>query len=301
MTKLDAFVQPQDSAQAKRMAVAAAEGYEVLAAVSEAVKLGLAKPILVGDKAKIEKIISENGLDMGDECVYVDRPDNTDAAKTAVELVRNGEAQVLMKGALVSNILMRAILNRETGIRASDTLCHVSLIDSPAVDRIIYMADGGMVPSPDLKQKIGIIDNTVKIARNMGVEMPKVAVLAALELVNPIMQATVDAATLAIMSQRGQIKNCVVDGPFQLDNAISEAAVEEKGLKSPVGVAGHADILIVPDVEAGNILLKGLRYMGGCGIAGMMAGAMTPVVMSSRADTIENKVRSIACALRAAD
>lgn len=300
MTKLDAFIQPLENEKPKRMAVAAAEGYEVLAAVCEAVKLGIVDPIFVGDKKKIDTILQEHNLGPVD-CEYIDRPSNVDAAKTAVELVRTGEAQVLMKGALVSNILMKAILNRETGIRANDVLCHVSLVDSPFLDRIIYMSDGGMVPAPDLNQKLAIINATVKIATNMGVKNPKVAVLAALEQVNPIMQATVDAATLAIMSQRGQIKGCIVDGPLQLDNAISMTAVEEKGVKSPVGVAGNADILIVPNIETGNILLKGLRYMGGCGIAGMMAGAAAPVVMSSRADSIENKIRSIACALRAAD
>lgn len=298
--KLDSFIQPREDVKAKRIAVAAAEGEEVLTAVADAVKLGIVEPILVGDEAKIKAIIEEKQFDLGNYEI-VHRDDHTQAAKTAVELIRNNEAQVLMKGVLVSNILMHEILNRETGIRASDVLNHVSLIDSPNMDRLIYLSDGGMVPVPDFKQKIDIINNTVKIARNMGVEMPKVAVLAALELVNPKMPATTDAANLAIMSQRGQFKNCIVDGPFQLDNAISEVAVEEKGLKSPVGVAGHADILIVPNLEAGNILLKGLRYMGGCGIAGMMAGAMAPVVMSSRADSALNKLRSIACAIYAAD
>ena len=300
MTKLDAYIQPRDNVSPKTMAIAVAEGKEVLEAVQDAVKLGIVEPILVGDESKIRALIEEHQFDLGNYEI-VNRTDHTSAAQTAVELVRKGEAQVLMKGALVSNILMRAILNRETGIRASEVLNHVSLIDSPAMDRIIYLSDGGMVPLPDLKQKIAIINNTVKIVRNMGVETPKVAVLAALELVNPAMTATTDAAALAMMSQRGQFKNCVVDGPFQLDNAISPIAVEEKGLHSPVGVAGAADILIVPDLESGNILLKGLRYMGGCGIAGMMAGAMAPVVMSSRADSPLNKLRSIACAIQAAD
>lgn len=298
--KLDDYVQAHEDVAPKRMAIAAAEGEEVLSAVSDAVRLGIVDPVLVGDAQKIKEIIDKNGYLLND-CEIVDRKDHKEAAHTAVELARTGEVQVLMKGVLVSNILMHEILNRETGIRASDVLNHVSLIDSPALDRIIYMSDGGMVMEPDIKQKIAIINNTVKIASNMGVDTPKVAVLAALELINPAMPATMDAAALAIMSQRGQFKNCIVDGPFQLDNAVSALAVEEKGLKSPVGVAGHADILIVPDLASGNILLKGLRYMGGCGIAGMMAGAKVPVVMSSRADSAQNKLRSIACAIAAAD
>ena len=298
--KLDAYIQPRENVTAKRMAVAAAAGVEVLSAVADAVKLGIVEPVLVGDEGKIKDIIEKNQLDMGNYEI-VNRPDDKAAAKTAVELVRTGEAAVLMKGTLVSNILMKEILNKETGIRASDVLNHVSLIDSPAMDRIIYLSDGGMVMVPDLNQKIAIINNTVKIVRNMGVETPRVAILAALEQVNPKMPATTDAAILAMMSQRGQFKNCIVDGPFQLDNAVSPIAVEEKGLKSPVDVAGKADILIVPDLQSGNILLKGLRYMGGCGIAGMMAGAKAPVVMSSRADSALNKLRSIACAIQAAD
>lgn len=298
--KLDAFLEKRESIEPKRLAVAAAEGEEVLSAVQDAVQLGIVKPVLVGNEVKIRELIEKNQFCLGDYEI-VNRETHEQAAKTAVELVRKGEAQVLMKGVLVSNILMHEILNRETGIRASDVLNHVSLIDSPVMDRIVYLSDGGMVPNPDFKQKVAIINNTVKIARNMGVEMPKVAVLAALELINPAMPATLAAASLAMMSQRGQFKDCLVDGPFQLDNAISETAAEEKGLKSPVGVAGHADVLIVPDLASGNILLKGLRYMGGCGIAGMMAGAMAPVVMSSRADSAKNKLRSIACAIAAAD
>ena len=295
--RIDQFVHPCDTQ--KRVAVAAAEGFEVLSALNDATSMGMIDPVLIGDAVKIRALITENGFCL-DSCEIVDRPDHAAAAKEAVAMVRRGEVQALMKGVLVSAILMREILNKETGIRASNTLNHVSLIDSPNLDRMLLMSDGGMVPYPTLKQKIDIINNTVAVAHNMGIAEPKVACLAALELVNPDMPATMDAAALALMSQRGQISGCVVDGPFQLDNALYPEAVREKGVKSPAGVAGCADILLVPNIESGNILLKGLRYLGGCAIAGLMAGATVPVIMSSRADPPINKLRSIGFAIAAA-
>lgn len=295
--RIDKFVHPCDTP--KRVAVAAAEGFEVLSALNEATSIGMIDPVLIGDADKIRALITENGFALS-ECEIVDRPDHMAAAREAVAMVRRGEVQALMKGVLVSAILMREILNKETGIRASSTLNHVSLIDSPNLDRLLLMSDGGMVPYPTLKQKIDIINNTVAVAHNMGIAEPKVACLAALELVNPDMPATMDAAALALMSQRGQIRGCVVDGPFQLDNALYPEAVREKGVKSPAGVAGCADILLVPNIESGNILLKGLRYLGGCAIAGLMAGAAVPVIMSSRADPPINKLRSIGFAIAAA-
>ena len=295
--RIDKFVQPHGSP--KRVAVACAEGFEVLSALNDAVALGMIEPVLIGNAREIRRLIAENDFRHND-CEIVDMPDHAAAAKEAVAMARRGKVQALMKGVLVSAILMREILNKETGIRSSSTLNHVSLIDSPGLDRLLLMSDGGMVPYPTLKQKVDIINNTVEVARAIGIETPKVACLGALELVNPDMPATMDAAALAIMSQRGQIKNCIVDGPFQLDNALYPEAVREKGVKSSVNVAGNADILLVPNIESGNILLKGLRYLGGCAIAGLMAGAAVPVIMSSRADPPVNKLRSIGFAIAAA-
>lgn len=298
--KLDRFLEQKAPGQAKRMAVAAAEGVEVLTAVSEAAKLGLVEPVLVGDEAKIRHIIEEQGFALGG-CEIVNRADHKQAAETAVELVRRGEAKVLMKGVLVSSILMKAILNRETGIRESKTLNIVSLIDSPMMERLLLLTDAGMVLYPTLEQKIDMINNCVRVARNIGIEEPKVACLAALEQINPNMPPTMDAAALAMMSQRGQFKNCVVDGPYQLDLAINPHAVKEKGLTTASPVAGNADILLVPNIETGNIVNKALRYLGGCHIAGLMAGASAPVVMASRADSPQNKLYSIGFAIAAAD
>lgn len=298
--KLDQYIAKQDPSGAKRMAVAAAAGEEVLTAVNAAYELGLVDPILIGDAEKIKAIIRENEFAL-QGCEIVDQPDDRAAAAKAVELCRNGEAKVLMKGTLVSSILMKAILNKETGIKASNTLNIVSCIDSPIFDRLLFLSDPGMVMYPTLEQKIDIINNCVHVARNLGVEQPKVACVCALEQVNTKMQPTVDASILAMMSQRGQFKNCVVDGPYQLDNALLPEAVREKKMVTESPVAGHADILLMPSIEAGNILNKGLRYLGGCEIAGLMAGAAVPVIMASRADSPRNKLLSIGYALAAAD
>lgn len=300
MSRLDDFCKKTDSTAPKRMAVAVAEGLEVLEAVNEAYKMGIVDPILVGDEEKIRALIQENSFSLAD-CEIVNRTDHKSAAATAVEFVKKGDAKVLMKGALVSSILMKAILDKEKGIKASNTLNIVSCIDSPIFDRLLFLSDAGMVMYPTLEQKIDIINNCVHVARNLGWEEPKVACLCALELVNPKMQPTMDAAVLSMMSQRGQFKNCIVDGPYQLDNAISPKAVEEKGLKTSSPVAGNADILLVPNIETGNIVNKALRHLGNCGIAGCMAGAEVPVVMASRADSPINKLRSIGFALSAAD
>ena len=298
--KLDKFIEKRDASDAKRIAVAAAEGEVVLIAIQNAVALGLVEPVLVGDADKIKHIISEKNMDLGDYEI-VDRKDHRTAAATAVEIVKSGDAKVLMKGVLVSSILMKAILNKETGIRQSKTLNIVSVIDSPMMDRLLFLSDAGMVLYPTLEQKIDIINNCVHVARNIGIETPKVACLAALEQINPNMPPTMDAAVLSIMSQRGQFKDCMVDGLYQLDLAINPHAVVEKGLPTTSPVAGNADILLVPNIETGNVVNKALRYLGGCNIAGLMAGASVPVVMSSRADSPQNKLYSIGYAIAAAD
>lgn len=298
--KLDRFLEKAEGQAPKKIVVAAAEGLEVLTAIRDAVALGLVEPILVGDAEKIRAIIAENQLELG-EYELLDEPDHKKAAHLAVQIVREGRAQVLMKGVLVSSILMREILNKETGIRKSKTLNIVSVIDSPLMDRLLFLSDAGMVLYPTLAQKIDIINNCVHVARNIGVQEPKVACLAALEQINPDMPPTMDAAALSLMSQRGQFKNCVVDGPYQLDLAINPHAVVEKGLPTTSPVAGNADILLVPSIEVGNIVNKALRYLGGCSVAGLMAGAAVPVVMSSRADSPKNKLYSIGYAIAAAD
>ena len=297
--KLDRFLECSGNLIPKRIAVAAPEDEDVLISLHEVVKSGIADVVLVGDAKKIRDIIFAKNL-LLTECEIVDRADDEAAAKTAVSIVKSGDAQILMKGSLHSSYLMHAILNKETGIRESDVLNTLGIIDSPMLDRLLFLSDGGMIPYPTFQQKIAIINNTVRVARALGIPEPKVACICAVEIVNPNMPPTMEAAALALMSQRGQFKNCIVDGPLALDNAISPEAAKHKDVKSPSFVVGNADIVLVPNIETGNAVMKALRYMGGCSTAGLLAGAAAPVVMTSRADSAINKLRSIACALAAA-
>lgn len=296
MTLEQILEKARSASSSKRLAVAAAEDGDVLSAVCQAAALRLVEPVLLGDEEKIRSIAASEDLDLRG-CVIDHQPDHTAAAQKAVALARSGQVQAIMKGQLHSSILMKAILNKETGIRKSTVLSHVGIIECPKVDRLLFLTDGAMCTYPDLDQKVAIINNAVALARTMGVETPKVACLCAVETVNPKMPATLDAAALSLMNQRGQIKNCLVDGPLALDNAINPEAARHKGVKSPVDVKGNADILLVPNIEAGNILLKACRNMADCVTVGLVTGAAVPVIMSSRADTAANKLYAIACAV----
>lgn len=281
------------NAPKKRLAVAAAADDDVLQAVAMAQEKGYVDAVLVGDEARIKETAQKFGIDLS-KARIVDEKTPIDSAKRAVALVRGGEADFLMKGQLQTSDILRAVLDKENGLRGKGLLSHVAFIDSPALGRPIFMSDGGMNIAPDLMQKADIIRNAVAAARGLGIETPKVAVLAAVELVNPDMPATLDAAALVQMNRRGQIKDCIVDGPLGTDNAISEEAAKHKGIKSEC--AGAADILIVPDIEAGNMLTKAAQYLGGCSMAGVIMGAKVPIVLTSRADTAAAKLASIAWA-----
>ncbi len=280
----------------KKLAVVAAEDIDVLSAVCQAARIGLVEPWLIGDTGKIQALAQEAGLDLNG-CRLIDAADHGEAARKGVAFAREGQVQAVMKGNLHSSILMKAILNKETGIRSGAVLSHVGIIQCPKIPRLLFLTDGAMCTYPDLDQKVSIINNAVALARRMGVEVPKVACLCAVETVNPKMQPTMDAAVLSLMNQRGQIKNCLVDGPLALDNAINPEAAIHKGVQSPVDVKGNADILLVPNIEAGNILLKASRNLADCQTVGLVCGAAVPVIMSSRADTRENKLLAIACAV----
>lgn len=293
---LEAILEMARSASTRKLAVAAAEDADVLNAVTRAAGLSLIEPVLIGDEKKIRAIAADQGYSL-EGCTLVDLPDHTDAARHAVALAREGEVQAIMKGQLHSSILMKAILNKETGIRKGAVLSHVGIIQCPKLNRLLFLTDGAMCTYPDLEQKVAIINNAVTVAHRLGVETPRVACLCAVETVNPKMQPTLDAAVLSLMNQRGQIKGCLVDGPLALDNAVSPEAAEQKGVKSPVDVKGNADILLVPNIEAGNLLLKASRNLADCMTVGLVAGATVPVIMSSRADTADNKLYAIACAV----
>ncbi|MGI6357321.1 MAG: phosphate butyryltransferase [Bacillota bacterium] len=278
----------------KVLAVAKAEDREVLSAIKDARELGLATAILVGEQPQIESIALEVGLDLeGIEVIHA--TEARQVARTAVELVSSGRAQILMKGLVSTGEIMRAVLDKQIGLRSGRVISHVALLEPPGYGRLLLMTDGGMVIAPDLQQKAQMIENAVMVARKLGNECPKVAVIAAFEQVNPDMPATTEAALLAKMADRGQIKHCLVDGPIALDGAVSKEAAEHKGMVSPV--AGEADILLMPMIEAGNVMYKTIVYLSGGQVAGVIAGAAAPIVLTSRADTHQAKLYSIATAV----
>jgi len=275
----------------KKMAVASAGAEDVLRAVEAARKEGLTDSILVGDKKDIIRIANEMGIDLANYEI-IDKADKTEAARYAVELVRNKKASILMKGMIGTAGILKAILDKEIGLRTNRMLSHVYTLQIKGYDRLLTMTDGAMSISPDLKQKAQIIQNAIYYAHSMGIKKPKVAVVAALELVNPDMPATIDAACLAKMSERGQIVGGIVDGPLGFDNAISKEAAKHKGVESPV--SGEVDIVLVPNIESGNIFAKGLVYLAKAVPAGLLLGARAPVVLVSRSDSAQSKLYSIA-------
>jgi len=275
----------------RRVAVAVAQDESVLEAVQGARQQGLAEFVLVGDVKKIRSVADQIGVSLeGLEIVH--EPDDRLAAAEAVAMVSRGQAEVVMKGLINTADLLRAVLDKERGLRTGRVLSHAAVFEIPGYDRLIIMTDGGMNIAPTVQQKAEIIQNSVALAKALAIKPVKVAALAAVEVVNPDMPATLDASALAKMADRGQIRDAIVDGPLALDNAISEEAARHKGIVSPV--AGKADVLLVPDIEAGNILGKSLVYFAKARIAGIILGAAKPVIVTSRADSHEAKIASIA-------
>lgn len=280
------------------VAVAAAADLEVLEAVDLAISREIASFSLFDEEAKLRRMISKHYPHLLDH-PKVRLYNASGAAKAASEAVKSvftEESSVLMKGHIATAVLLKAVLNEEYGLRTENILSHVAAFEIQGFNRLIYVTDAGMNITPDLKQKAQIIRNAVHIARSLGVETPVVAPLAAVEVVNPAMPATMDAAALTVMNQRGQIKDCIVDGPLALDNAISTLAAEHKGISGDK--AGKADILVVPNIESGNILYKSLVYFAQAKVGGVIAGAKAPIVLTSRADSAESKLFSLALALR---
>lgn len=275
----------------KKMSVASAQAEDVLQAVEAARQEGLTESTLVGNKKEIIQIAEKMGIDLANYEI-IDKPDKTEIAKFAVELVRNKKASILMKGMMGTARILKAILDKDVGLRTNRMLSHAYVLEVKGYDRIITITDGAMNISPDLNQKAQILQNAIYFCYSLGIERPKVAVLAALELVNPDMPATIDAACLAKMSERGQIVGGIVDGPLAFDNAISKEAALHKGIESPV--SGEVDILLAPDIEAANIFAKGLVYLAKAQPAGVLLGAKAPVVLVSRSDSAESKLYSIA-------
>jgi phosphate butyryltransferase len=295
--KLDELIHMATQLKNQTVAVAAAEDDEVLEAVAKAVREGLAHFYLYGSAEKISSMISLNHTDLinSPSIQIMDCPTIEKAAENAVKAVNQNEADVLMKGNIPTSLILKSVLNKEFGLRTGNVLSHVAVFEVEGFQQFIILTDAAMNIAPDLEQKAQIIKNSVFIARKIGVELPKVAPIAAVEVINTAMQATLDAAALTLMNKRGQIKNCVIDGPLALDNAISVFAAEHKGIQSEV--AGQADILLVPTIEVGNALYKSLVYFARAKVGAVIAGAKAPIVLTSRADTAESKLYSLALAL----
>ncbi|MFC9444957.1 phosphate butyryltransferase [Bacillus cereus] len=296
--KLEYLIDQAAGQPKKTVAVAVAEDHEVIEAVAKAIKLQLAQFRLYGNQEKIMGMLQEHGLQTSEHVEVIAVMSSAEAAEISVKAVRNGEADVLMKGNIPTANILKAVLNKEWGLRKGSVLSHVAAFEVPNYDRLIFVTDAAMNIAPDVTQKAAIIQNTVEVARAIGIELPKVAPIAAVEVVNPAMQATIDAAMLTQMNRRGQIKDCIVDGPLALDNAVSQIAAEHKGIVSDV--AGKADILLVPTIEAGNVLYKSLVYFADAKVGAMIAGAKAPIVLTSRADSAETKVYSLALAVATA-
>ncbi|PKK88917.1 MAG: phosphate butyryltransferase [Candidatus Wallbacteria bacterium HGW-Wallbacteria-1] len=276
--------------ETQTVAVAQAADDDVLKALREATDKNIVKPILFGDRTAIEQTASEAGISLeGFEICHVANPSMV--GLEAVQAVKSGRAGIFMKGLISTKDFLRAVLNKESGIPSGNLLSHVAVIGSAMYDRLILLTDAAMNITPTLDEKSGIINNAVECARTLGVEKPRVAMVCAVETVNPKMQCTMDAAVLSKMSDRGQFRGCIIDGPLGLDNAVSLKAAEHKGIVSEV--AGRADILVVPDIQAGNVGYKTLTYFSEAKIAAVIMGATAPVVLTSRADSAETKLYSL--------
>jgi phosphate butyryltransferase len=289
MKKLQELLDKAKGVGKKVVAVAAADDDVVLRAVDMAKKEGIVDALLFGDAKKIEVVAEKAGLNIKDFEIV----DSKTPADDAVKAVVDGRAHFVMKGNIKTGDLMKAVLKDEYNLKTGRTMSLVSIFETPLYHKLLIVTDAGMTIAPDLEQKVHLIENAVLVARKaVGVEKPKVAILGAIEVVNPKMEATIHAALLAKMNERGQIKNCIVDGPFALDNAVSKEAAEHKGIVSPV--AGDADVLIMPDIEAGNIFYKAMVFLAGAKVASAIIGAKCPVALTSRADSDETKLLSLA-------
>ncbi len=277
----------------KRLAVAVAQDEDVMLAVKSAVQAGVVAPVLIGDRQEIMAAAEKVEFDLsGTEILH--EPDKLYACISAVKLIKSGRADMLMKGMVSTSMLVRVVLDKESGLLTGNLLSHVAFFETPFYHKVLCITDAALNISPDFNEKVAIINNAVSVYHKLGVARPRVAVLAAVETVNPKMEATIHAAMLTLMQKRNQITGCIIDGPLALDNAVSADAARHKGLVSDV--SGEADILVTPDLNSGNIFYKSLNFLGGAVAAAIVAGASVPIVLTSRADQDKSKFLSIAVA-----
>lgn len=289
----DEVISKVKSQSMKKVAVAVAQDEPVLEAIRDAKKNGIADAILVGDKEEIIKIAENIGMDISGYEI-IDEKDINKASIETVKLVSSGKADMMMKGLVDTATFLRAVLNKEVGLRTGKQMSHIAVFEVPGYDRLLFVTDAAFNMYPELKEKIDIVKNAVEVAHALENEVPKVAPICAVEVVNPSMPATLDAANLSKMNERGQIKGCIIDGPLALDNALSKEAAAHKKISGPV--AGEADILLMANIEAGNAVYKCLTYTTESKNGGLLMGAAAPVIVTSRADSPETKMNSIALA-----
>jgi len=285
------FEEKISNSHKKKIVLVGSEDREALISLKKAYEKGIAEAILIGDKNQTEKICLE--LNLNFKVIHADS--SQAAAEIGVKIVSSGEGDILMKGLIKTSILLKAVLNKDWGLRKNKLLSHICAMEVPGVDRLLFVTDGGMVINPNLNEKVEIIKNSVEFLNNLGYSNPKVALISAVEVVNESIEATMDAAILSKMYNRGQIKNCIIDGPLGIDNAINENAAKIKKIKSEV--AGSADLLVVPDINSGNFLGKSAVYLSNGTIAGIILGSKVPIIIVSRADDEKSKMASISMAV----
>jgi len=274
----------------KKLVLAAAQDQHSLSAVLRAWSDNIIEPVLIGDKERIQNISDENGYNISGLRI-IHEPDTDMAVEMAVRMLSSKQADILMKGKVGTSTLLKCVLNREWGLRTGSLLSHIALFEVETYHKLIAVTDVAMNIAPNLKDKISIVNNSVSFLNRLGYNMPKVAVLGAVEMVNENMEATLDAALLSKMNQRDQIRNCIIDGPLAFDNAISLESARHKGIKSDV--AGDTDLLLMPDIEVGNVLYKSLVFFAKAKVASIILGALVPIVLTSRSDSEQAKYDSI--------
>jgi phosphate butyryltransferase len=275
-----------------KIAVACAHDEDVLSAVFQAKKANIADAILVGDKTKIESLLKDHNWDLNFEIIH--EPENEQAVKQCIQLIHLKKANILMKGLVDTSVLLKQVVSTESGLKASPVLAHVAIFNVPALDRLMVMSDGAMNILPNLEQKAHIIRHCVEVAKAIELDPVRVGVICAVEKVNPKMECTLHAVELKKMNEEGLIKDCIVDGPFAIDNAVSVEAAKHKGITSPN--AGLINVLLHANIEAGNVMYKTITYLAQGETAGVVMGAHVPIVVTSRADSDKNKLNSIALA-----
>ncbi|HCC69576.1 MAG TPA: phosphate butyryltransferase [Bacteroidales bacterium] len=290
LKKLSEIKKLLDNKPVKRLVLGAAHDLQSLGAVIKASNDNIISPVLIGDEKEIRKIASEKNYNL-ENVQIIHEPVIEKTSEMAVKMVSNNEADVLMKGNVGTSVLLIVVLNKEWGLRTGNLLSHIAVFEVETYHKLIAVTDVAMNISPNLKDKISIVNNSVSCLNMLGVDVPKIAVLGAVEMVNESMQATLDAALLSKMNQRDQIKNCIIDGPLAFDNAISLESAVHKGIRSEV--AGDTDLLLMPDIEVGNVLYKSLVFFARAKVASVILGAAAPIVLTSRSDSEQARYDSI--------